>query len=208
MSFVSPQHFWVCLVCVTCNSKSFHSFIFKLCIMIVQTLKMCTSYSVHISWIFPHFCRVVTLHLYPSATLLGCLVCVICNSKSSIPFSFYSNFVFIIVHTLKMCTSYFVHISWIFPHFCRVVTLHLYPSATLLGCLVCVICNSKSSIPFSFYSNFVFIIVHTLKLCTSYFVNISWIFPHFCRVVTLHFYPSATLLGCVVCVRAIPEKNT
>ena len=33
-----------CLVCVICNSKN----IFKLCIMILQTLKMCTSYFVHI----------------------------------------------------------------------------------------------------------------------------------------------------------------
>ena len=30
------------LVCVICNSKSFHSFLFKLCLMIVQILKMCT----------------------------------------------------------------------------------------------------------------------------------------------------------------------
>ena len=29
-----------CLVCVICNSSSFHSFIFKLCIMIVHTLNM------------------------------------------------------------------------------------------------------------------------------------------------------------------------
>ena len=27
-----------CLVCVICNSKSFHSFLFKLCIMIVHIL--------------------------------------------------------------------------------------------------------------------------------------------------------------------------
>ena len=37
-----------CLVCVICNSKSFHSFLFKLCIMIVHILKMCTSHFVHI----------------------------------------------------------------------------------------------------------------------------------------------------------------
>ena len=37
-----------CLVCVIYNSNSFHSFIFKLCIMIVHTLKMCTSYFMHI----------------------------------------------------------------------------------------------------------------------------------------------------------------
>ena len=33
-----------CLVCVICNSSSFHSFIFKLCIMIVHTLNMYTLY--------------------------------------------------------------------------------------------------------------------------------------------------------------------
>ena len=37
-----------CLVCVICNSNSFHSYIFKLCLMIVHTLKMCTSYFGHI----------------------------------------------------------------------------------------------------------------------------------------------------------------
>ena len=37
-----------CQVCVICNSNSFHSFIFKLCIMIVHTLKKCTCYFVHI----------------------------------------------------------------------------------------------------------------------------------------------------------------
>ena len=29
-------------ICVICNSNRFHSFIFKLCIVIVHTLKMCT----------------------------------------------------------------------------------------------------------------------------------------------------------------------
>ena len=38
-----------CVVCVICNSNSFHSFIFILYIMIVHTLKMCTSYFVHVS---------------------------------------------------------------------------------------------------------------------------------------------------------------
>ena len=38
-----------CLVCVICNSNSIHSFIFKLCLMIVHTLKMCTLSFVHVS---------------------------------------------------------------------------------------------------------------------------------------------------------------
>ena len=44
-----------CLVCVICNSKTFHSFLFKLFIMIVHTLKVCTFYVVHISWYVLHF---------------------------------------------------------------------------------------------------------------------------------------------------------
>ena len=34
---------------VICNSKSFHFFMFKLCLMIVHTLNTCTFYFVHIS---------------------------------------------------------------------------------------------------------------------------------------------------------------
>ena len=37
-----------CLVCVICNSSRFHSIIFKLCLMSVHTLKMCTFYFAHI----------------------------------------------------------------------------------------------------------------------------------------------------------------
>ena len=36
-------------VCVICNSKTFHSFLFKICLMIIHILKMCTSYFVHVS---------------------------------------------------------------------------------------------------------------------------------------------------------------
>ena len=38
-----------CQICVIYNSKSFHSFLFKLCLMIVHILKMCTFYIVHVS---------------------------------------------------------------------------------------------------------------------------------------------------------------
>ena len=36
-------------VCVICNSKTLHSFLFKLCLMIIHILKMCTFYFVHVS---------------------------------------------------------------------------------------------------------------------------------------------------------------
>ena len=86
---VGPLSPLVCLVCVICNSNSFHSFIFKLCIMIVHTLNMFIFYFVHISWIFSQF--------------WGC--CVICNSNS---------FRSLIVNTFIMIFfthTYFVHIS-------------------------------------------------------------------------------------------------
>ena len=44
-----------CLVGVICNSSSFHSFIFKLCIMIVYTLNMYTLIFAHLViyfWVF------------------------------------------------------------------------------------------------------------------------------------------------------------
>ena len=46
---VRPNHTFGFLVCVICNSKSFHSFLFILCITIVHILKMCIPYFVHIS---------------------------------------------------------------------------------------------------------------------------------------------------------------
>ena len=45
---------------------------------------------------------------FPSEMLRGCLVCVICNSNSVHFFIF--KLCAMIVHTLMMCTSHFVHI--------------------------------------------------------------------------------------------------
>ena len=70
-----------CQVCVICNSNSFHSFIFKLCIMIVHTLKMCTIFFVYISWLFFSFLGVFNLDIFFSKMLRRCLVCVICTPK-------------------------------------------------------------------------------------------------------------------------------
>ena len=46
--FPSKMLRW-CLVCVICNSNIFHSFIFKLYILIGHLLKMCSFYFAHIS---------------------------------------------------------------------------------------------------------------------------------------------------------------
>ena len=49
LDFSRSKMLRLCLVCVTYNSNTFHSFRFKLCIMFVHTLKMCTFYFLHIS---------------------------------------------------------------------------------------------------------------------------------------------------------------
>ena len=86
----------------------------------------------HSSWkivsakieVMPCICYFVTCVAFVKAglevgpvrpTLLGCLVCVICNFKS-FPF-FLLKLGIMIVHILKTCTSYFVHISRLFFHF-------------------------------------------------------------------------------------------
>ena len=82
--------------------------LYKLCIMIVCILKMCTSYFVHISWIFSHFWGVMNLDIFLSKMLRWCLGCIICNSNSLHSFIF--KLCIMIDHTLKMCTFQFVHI--------------------------------------------------------------------------------------------------
>ena len=51
-----------CLVCVICNSNSIHFFIFKLCLMVVHLLRMCTSYFVQISSFFTFLTDVELRH--------------------------------------------------------------------------------------------------------------------------------------------------
>ena len=77
-----------CLVCVICNSERFHSFIFKLCIMFIHTLKMCTFFfCAHFMNIFSYL-RCVELRHFQSNMLRWCLVCVICNSNTFHSFTF------------------------------------------------------------------------------------------------------------------------
>ena len=68
-----------CLVCVICNSYSIHSCIFILYLMIVRTLKMCTSYFVHISFFFSNFLRVLNLDIFSIINAKG--VPSLCNLK-------------------------------------------------------------------------------------------------------------------------------
>ena len=119
----------------------------------------------------------------------GCLVCVICNSNSN--YSFIFKLYTMIVHTLKMCTLYFVHISYFFFSFLTGVVLrHFFSSEMLRGCLVCVICNSNSI--HSLISKLCILIVHTLKMCTSYIVKLfHFIFSFLMGVELRHFsHPS------------------
>ena len=92
-----------CLVCVICNSSSFHFFIFKFSIMIVHTLNMCTLYFVQFDKIFWSF----ELGHYYVHTTFGVLtlsnLCVNCISNRFHSFIF--ELCIMIVHTLKMCTD-------------------------------------------------------------------------------------------------------
>ena len=124
-----------CLVCVISNYNSFHSFIFKLCKMIVHS----SSYFIRISWFFHCFSGVGGgSDIFFRKILRGCLVYVICNSNS---------FHFLMLKLCKitvmnMYTLYVVHI-WsmhVFSYFLCFWTKTFYPSEMLRGCLVCVIC--------------------------------------------------------------------
>ena len=141
------------LGCVICNSKSFHSFLFKLCIVIVYILKMRTFYFVHIFR---------PLFIYRGVELRGCLVCVICNSKSFHSFMF--KLCIIIVHSLKICTFYFVQILLKKSYFCQVLILDIFSIRNPWACLVYVICNSNSV--HSLLYKLCIIIAHTLKMHT------------------------------------------
>ena len=113
MSCQSVRNTLGCQVCVICNSKSFHSFYSKLCLMIVYILKICTSYFVHVSYFFLVLTGVELRHFFhPQCLGARCLVCVICNSNSIHSFIF--KLCTMIIHTLKMRTSYFVHVSYFF----------------------------------------------------------------------------------------------
>ena len=93
-----------------------------------------------------------------------------------------------IVHILKMCTSYFVHIiQGFFFSVLRGVELRYFPSKMLRGGLVFVICSSKSFCSFSFK-------LHNdclhMKMCTFYFVHIFrfFLFFSFLRGVELRHF--------------------
>ena len=62
LSHFPIRNAWVCLVYVICNSNSIHYFIFKLCIMVAHTLKMCTFYFVQISFVFTFLTDVELRH--------------------------------------------------------------------------------------------------------------------------------------------------
>ena len=104
-----------CLVCVICNSNSIHSFIFKLCTMIVHILKMCTSYFVHVLLVFFLFLTGVEPRHFFHRQCLGGAKYVICNSNSIHSFIF--KLCIMIVHTedvhLLYCTRFINFFSFL-----------------------------------------------------------------------------------------------
>ena len=154
-----------CLICVICNSNSFHSFIFKLCLM--------------------------NLDIFLSEKHSWCQVCVICNSQSFHSFIF--KLCIMIVHALKMCTFYFcAHLINIFT-FLWVLNLDIFPSEMHRGCQVCVNCNSNSFHFFIF--KLCIMIVHTLKyvhlLFRAHLINIFT----FLRVLNLGIFSRLKWVG-------------
>ena len=117
----------------------------------------------------------LNLDIFPSAMLRGCLVCVICNFKSF-------HLLFLFIQTLP---NDCLHIEDVHLLFCALFIIffsflggvelrHIFPSGMLKGCLVCVICHFNSI--HSFIFKLVTMIVHTFKMCTFYFVHVSYIF--------------------------------
>ena len=89
-----------CLICVICDSSSFHSFIFKLNMLWLLTHWTC----VHpVFWAYLIiFLGLLNLDIITSTPLLDYL-CLICNSNRFHSFIF--KFCIMIVNTLKMCTG-------------------------------------------------------------------------------------------------------
>ena len=101
-------------------------------------------------------------HLSVHPQPLGCLVCVICYSKSfhSFVFKLYND----CSHNENVHFLFCAHFMNIFS-FLGVLNFSSYPSKMLRWHLVCVICNSNSFHTFIF--KLCIMIVHTLKMCTS-----------------------------------------
>ena len=103
----------------------------------------------------------LNLDIITSAPPLGCLCCVICNSNSF--HFFFSHFAYRFPTYWKCAHPIFVQLWYIFSHTILddelrhifTPTTHRFTSATLMGCLLCVICNSNSF--HSFYTNLAYI---------------------------------------------------
>ena len=113
-----------CQVCVIWYSNSIHRFIFKLCIRVVHTLKMCTSYFMHISLFF--ILRMLNLDIFLIEMLRRCLVCVKTNSNSFHSLLF--KLCIISVHTILFCA----HLINIFL-FLRAVELRQFSTRKFWG---------------------------------------------------------------------------
>ena len=129
-----------CLIYIICNSNGIYSFVFKLCITIVNTLKMCTSYVMQISQFFFHFFfgggGILNLDIFLFKMLRWCLVCVMCNSNSFHSLLF--KLCIMIVHTLNMYTSFLCTFDKYFLIF-RVVELRYFSFRNAKG--VSGLCN-------------------------------------------------------------------
>ena len=116
----------------------------------------------------------VRLSIRLSATLLGCLVCVICKLRQKFPFLYNQTLHNDWSHIEEEHLLFCAHLINIFS-FLWVLNLDIFfRSEMSRGCLVCVICYSNS------YHSFIFklciLIIHTLKMCTSSLCTFDKIF--------------------------------
>ena len=121
-----------CLVCEMSNSNSFHSLLFKLCIISVHTIFFCA----HLINIFLFSKGLLKLDRFFHPKSFGCLVPVICNSSSFHTFIFKPYIM--IIHTWNMCTLYFVHIIHNIFLSVELRHCHVYTTYCRLHCVICV----------------------------------------------------------------------
>ena len=113
------------LVCVICNSKSFHSLIFKLCTMIVHTLIMGLSFMCKYN---KHFLIFRAVELRQNFFQPKCLEGVfLCNLQLKQFLFLYIQTCIMIVHTLNVYTLYYAHLIILF----RVFKLDIVKSPTV-----------------------------------------------------------------------------
>ena len=165
-----------CLVCVICNSYSF-SFLY------FQTLHNDCSHieNVHL----PFFAHLINIFLFLTGVELRHFFHPKCVGVSGLCRPLFRQFSLFCIQTSHNDCSYIEHVHLLFcAHLLNIFLFlagvelrHFFSAEMRRGSLVRVICNSDSF--HSVVFKLCIIIIHTLNMCTSFFVNISWFIVFF-----------------------------